>query len=144
MKANASKTAKTTKTSKLSGGIRAAAVKGTAANRLTAEVKSNSSKGQQGSKRQQQIEQKAFEIFQLRGAQPGLEQFDWSVAEVFVELESKVLNNSQKAKKAADIKNLQEKIQKKAYELFEKKGRVHGSDQADWYIAKELVVLEGN
>ena len=35
--------------------------------------------------------------------------------------------------------NLQERIQKKAYELYEKRGCVDGNDLADWLEAERLV-----
>ena len=35
--------------------------------------------------------------------------------------------------------NLCEKIQRKAYELFEKRGYTHGNDLADWLEAEKLV-----
>ena len=31
-------------------------------------------------------------------------------------------------------------VQKKAYELFEKRGFYHGDDQADWYKAEKAVL----
>jgi len=42
-------------------------------------------------------------------------------------------------KNTIDQKELFEKIQKKAYELFEKRGRTHGNDLADWFEAERLV-----
>jgi hypothetical protein len=38
--------------------------------------------------------------------------------------------------KSSDIS---EKIRKKAYELFEKRGYKHGSDMADWLEAEKIV-----
>jgi hypothetical protein len=39
---------------------------------------------------------------------------------------------------------LQERIAKRAYELYERRGWQHGDDQADWYqAAKEVLTLNG-
>ncbi len=40
---------------------------------------------------------------------------------------------------SSNSQNLCEKIQKKAYELFEKRGYTHGDDLADWLKAEKLV-----
>ena len=38
----------------------------------------------------------------------------------------------------------QEKIHKKAYELYKKRGYAHGNDWADWLEAEKLVVSESS
>ena len=38
-----------------------------------------------------------------------------------------------------DSEALQERIQRKAYELYEKRGRVDGNDLSDWFEAERLV-----
>lgn len=35
--------------------------------------------------------------------------------------------------------DLQPRIAQKAYELFEKRGRIHGNDLSDWFEAERLV-----
>ena len=64
--------------------------------------------------------------------------------------EVKMKGNSTKSKAVAGgpLKNaiavidLQEKIGKKAYELYEKKGCAHGNDLADWFEAERIVLSE--
>jgi len=41
-----------------------------------------------------------------------------------------------------DSIDLTEKIQSKAYELYEKRGCVHGCDCDDWYEAEKIVRIE--
>ncbi len=43
------------------------------------------------------------------------------------------------SKKAPCSENIQELIQKKAYELYKQRGFSHGSDWADWLEAERLV-----
>jgi len=41
--------------------------------------------------------------------------------------------------KSTSSSGAQEKIQKKAYELFEKRGYQHGNDLSDWLEAEKIV-----
>ncbi|MDD5291647.1 MAG: DUF2934 domain-containing protein [Candidatus Omnitrophica bacterium] len=41
--------------------------------------------------------------------------------------------------KSLNSQDLQGKIQKKAFEIFEKRGYAHGDDLADWFEAEKLV-----
>ncbi|MBL7197117.1 MAG: DUF2934 domain-containing protein [Candidatus Omnitrophica bacterium] len=43
------------------------------------------------------------------------------------------------AKKTLSPEEIQEKIQKRAYELYAKRGFAHGNDCADWLEAERLV-----
>ncbi|MCA9400235.1 MAG: DUF2934 domain-containing protein [Candidatus Omnitrophica bacterium] len=83
----------------------------------------------------QQVSQKAFEIFERRGFIHGQEYFDWTVAEDLVRAET-AANLS--AKKVGE-EELNRRIEQKAFELFERRGYQHGSDQLDWLLAKELI-----
>jgi hypothetical protein len=46
---------------------------------------------------------------------------------------------SSKKKAKLDEKTLHEMIEKKAYELYEKRGREHGKDLDDWLEAEKIV-----
>lgn len=46
---------------------------------------------------------------------------------------------SKSSGKSSGSQDLREKIQKKAYELFEKRGYNHGNDMTDWLEAEKLV-----
>lgn len=92
---------------------------------------------------QDRIAQRAYDIYVRRGGQNGLDQFDWDIAETLVRLESAAFQSRPSSNRLrVDEKDLEADIQKKAYELFEKRGYAHGSDQFDWNLAKELVYLE--
>jgi hypothetical protein len=41
---------------------------------------------------------------------------------------------------SADIQEVNERIAAKAYELYEKRGYVHGHDWEDWFEAERLVL----
>lgn len=41
-----------------------------------------------------------------------------------------------------DTQELHCQIAKKAYELYEKRGRGHGLDKVDWFQAQHLIILE--
>ncbi len=43
------------------------------------------------------------------------------------------------SKESLSPEELHEKIQKKAYELYEKRGATHGNDWADWFEAEKIV-----
>ena len=47
-----------------------------------------------------------------------------------------------KAKQNVDETELRQRIEKKAYELFEKKGFAHGNDFKDWIEAEQIVTKE--
>jgi hypothetical protein len=47
--------------------------------------------------------------------------------------------NDMWTKKEDKPTNLQEKIQKKAYELFEKRGCLSGDDLTDWLEAEKII-----
>ena len=49
----------------------------------------------------------------------------------------KPTNSKRKAK--TDLKTRHEMIEKKAYELYEKRGREHGKDLDDWLEAEKIV-----
>lgn len=38
-----------------------------------------------------------------------------------------------------DTPDLHRLIEEKAYELFEKRGRIHGNDWEDWFMAERLI-----
>ncbi|MBI5150317.1 MAG: DUF2934 domain-containing protein [Candidatus Omnitrophica bacterium] len=44
-----------------------------------------------------------------------------------------------KAKQNVDETEIRQKIEKKAYELFEKRGYAHGNDFQDWVEAEQIV-----
>ena len=57
----------------------------------------------------------------------------------------KVSQNAKVSKRRANVINqedLHEKIQKKAYERYKKRGFSHGSDWADWFEAERTVNSE--
>ena len=92
---------------------------------------------------EEQIQQKAYEIFQRRGGSDGLERFDWKIATTIVTLENEAgKSKSTKSRLGADAFVLDNEIQKKAYELFERRGYAHGNDAFDWALAREIVALE--
>ena len=93
---------------------------------------------------QEKIQQKAYDIYLRRGCAPGLDQFDWSVAEAFVSLENNAAQSFGAGSRGkASPQDIEGEIQKKAYELFEQKGYAHGYNEFDWVLARELVLLQG-
>lgn len=90
--------------------------------------------------------QKAYEIFERRGFQHGFDQFDWDVAEKMVRLEVEVERDQLKSKKRInfDDQDLAQKIEQKAYELFQQKGCREGSAELDWYLAESIVRLQND
>lgn len=54
-------------------------------------------------------------------------------------LRRKQILSKKVSKESLSSKDLHEKIQKKAYELYEKRGVTHGNDWADWFEAEKLV-----
>ncbi len=51
-------------------------------------------------------------------------------------------SKSRKGSKSSAVKespDLRRIIEEKAYELFEKRGRIHGNDWEDWFVAERLV-----
>ncbi len=38
-----------------------------------------------------------------------------------------------------ELKNFYDEVEKVAYELFEKRGRIHGQDREDWFKAEMIV-----
>lgn len=90
----------------------------------------------------ERIQRKAYELYQLRGCADGFDQFDWSVAESFIKLENQLKSSRAKAAQLADGKDIEGDIQKKAYELFERRGYTHGNNELDWRLARDLVYLQ--
>lgn len=43
---------------------------------------------------------------------------------------------------SANKPGVQEKIRKKAYELYESRGKAHGNDLADWFEAERIVAAK--
>ena len=92
---------------------------------------------------QDKTEQRAYDLYVRKGRKDGFDQFDWNLAETFVKLENAASRTRTSTNRiAAGQKVLEEDIQKKAYELYEKRGYAHGDDQFDWNLARELVYLQ--
>lgn len=92
---------------------------------------------------QEKIEQRAYDLYVRRGRTDGRNQFDWDIAETFVRLENAAFRSRPSTNRiGVDQKDLEADIQKKAYELYEKRGYAHGNDQFDWNLARELVYLQ--
>ena len=89
----------------------------------------------------QKIAALAFELSQRRIQGYGLDRYDWELASEIIQLEAKL--KSKKAKKfdPSDDK-IRQRIEQKAYELFARKGYVHGTEDYDWYVAEQLIRLE--
>jgi hypothetical protein len=87
----------------------------------------------------EKVRLKAYELYQLRGCSHGCDQFDWSIAEILVNLDNQMKTDKAKKQKKADLKEIEGDIQKKAYELFERRGYAHGHSDLDWTLARELV-----
>ncbi|MCA9403281.1 MAG: DUF2934 domain-containing protein [Candidatus Omnitrophica bacterium] len=92
----------------------------------------------------QKIAEKAFELSQRRIQGQGLDQYDWELAGEIIQLEAK--RDKLKTKKATKFdpsdEKIRRRIEQKAYELFARKGFVHGTEEYDWYVAEQLVRLE--
>ncbi|MGE0268150.1 MAG: DUF2934 domain-containing protein [Candidatus Omnitrophota bacterium] len=94
---------------------------------------------------QQRIAEKAYELFQLRGYNHGLDKYDWELADKLVRLELEKEQSSSRKRFDLDLEDeeTQQLIAQKAYELYEQKGYVQGTNEYDWHIATELIKLEG-
>lgn len=94
---------------------------------------------------QQRIAQKAYELFQLRGYNHGLDKYDWELADKLVRLELEKEQSNSRKRFTLDLEDeeTQQLIAQKAYELYEQKGYVQGTNEYDWHIATELIKLEG-
>jgi hypothetical protein len=116
-----------------------------AANYLTPVKKESVAVKPDSAQRQARIQQKAFDFYQRRGCLNGFDQFDWTIAEAVVDLEDKMGKASKlKSANKQNSKNLESEIERKAYEIFERRGYTHGYNEFDWQIAKELVYIENN
>lgn len=92
---------------------------------------------------EERIRQRAYDIYVRRGCSDGFDRFDWDVAETVVRLESAASRSGQARNRiGADATGLESDIQRKAFELFEKRGYAHGNDAFDWALAQEIVSLE--
>lgn len=91
---------------------------------------------------EQRIAQKAYELFERRGYQDGYAQFDWDTANSFIEIESKIRKSRRKTATKKVLESLDDVITQRAYEIFERRGYTLGSEDVDWYLAKELIDLE--
>lgn len=54
-------------------------------------------------------------------------------------MKTKKKTNSKKTQKNIRTDELNQMIEKKAYELYEKRGSVHGNDVEDWAEAERIV-----
>jgi len=81
-------------------------------------------------------EEKAFELFSRRGYQHGWHDYDWSMAENLVSLESANGNKSKLKMPSAEI------VQKKAFEISAGRGFTPGAENVDWYLAEEFAKFE--
>lgn len=92
----------------------------------------------------QKIAEMAFELSQRRIQGSGLDRYDWELASEIIQLEAK--RDKLKSKKTSKFdpsdEKIRQRIEQKAYELFERKGYVHGTEEYDWYIAEQLIRLE--
>lgn len=93
---------------------------------------------------QQRIAEKAYELYQLRGYCHGLDRYDWELADQLVRLELEQEQSRSKRRFELDLddEETKQQIAQKAYELYELKGCVQGTDAYDWHIAQEFVRLE--
>lgn len=93
---------------------------------------------------QQRIAEKAYELYQLRGYSHGLDKYDWELADKLVrlELEQEESRTRRRFEIDLDDEETKQQIAQKAYELYELKGCVQGTDAYDWHIAQEFVRLE--
>lgn len=116
-----------------------------AASYLTQVKKETAAVKPDSEQRQSRVQEKAFDLYQRREGTNGLDQFDWALAETFVALEERMNKNSRlKSANKQISKNLEKEIEKKAYEIFERRGCIHGYNEFDWQVAKELVYIENN
>lgn len=116
----------------------------TVLNSKKAPAKSKASVGSKNAKTEditQRIANKAYELYERRGCQKGYDLYDWSVAEEIVALEM-AKSSKAKKKKIVPQEDIIRKTERKAYELFERKGYAHGCDFNDWEVARQIVELE--
>jgi hypothetical protein len=105
--------------------------------------RSNSNRSAATPSLQDRIEQRAYDFYLRRGCADGLDQFDWTVAETYVNLENAASQSRpSKSRLGADLNDLEAEIQKKAFALYEKRGYAHGNADFDWNLARELVYLK--
>lgn len=93
----------------------------------------------------EKIGQLAFELSQRRIQGSGLDRYDWELASEILKLEAKrdKLKTAKKPKKFdPNDEKIRRRIEQKAYELFERKGYIHGTEAYDWYVAEQLIRLE--
>ncbi len=61
------------------------------------------------------------------------------VAKSKASLTSSKSRRGSKSNAVKENPELHRMIEQKAYELFEKRGRIHGNDWEDWFVAERLV-----
>jgi len=93
---------------------------------------------------QQKIGEKAHELFQRRGCLHGFDQFDWVIAQHLVNIENNILKSKKRLPKKTSFENINTEVEKKAYELFAQQGYVHGTNEFNWHLARELFCKENN
>ena len=89
----------------------------------------------------QRTQEKAFQLFERRGFGEGNDWFDWCLAQDIVRLECDA-NKRKRSQESLSGEELQQATERKAYELFERKGYQQGTDMFNWIIAEEMVRLE--
>jgi len=114
------------------------------ATKTASKTSTSSATSDQEAALQQRIAEKAYELFQLRGYSHGLDKYDWELADQLVRLELEQEQSRSKRRFEIDLEDEETKqqIAQKAYELYELKGCVQGTDAYDWHIAQEFVRLE--
>ena len=90
------------------------------------------------------IEEKAYEFFTRRGCVHGNDILDWTLAQDLVELENKAASSKKLRKADVKSRELKEEIEKRAYKLYEYRGRAYGNDIFDWSLAEEIAFLRSN
>lgn len=88
---------------------------------------------------QKRIAEKAYELFQLRGYNHGLDKYDWELADKIVRLEQEQSGARKRFEIDLEDEETKQLIAQKAYELYEMKGCAQGTQEYDWHIARELV-----
>lgn len=64
------------------------------------------------------------------------------IAERITKSKDNLAAHAQKAKKGIDFSSYLQMVEKKAYELYDKRGRLDGYDWEDWFQAEKAVEEE--
>jgi hypothetical protein len=106
-------------------------------------AKTTQSKGKTASNDlQKRVEEKAYELFSRRGGRHGGDLLDWTLAQDLIELERKADSFKKLRKASVKPKGLEEEIEKRAYKLYDYRGRSDGNDIFDWSLAEEIAFLK--